>query len=90
MLQVGPNPKIGADMNVISAVFPFLQSARLHRQNANAKGNVGDKHANKLGDEIIQMLDAFKLCRSADWPSRSLESSMGKLLDGAQDLKQAR
>ncbi|MDL0079867.1 methyl-accepting chemotaxis protein [Helicobacter zhangjianzhongii] len=88
MLQVLES-KIGADMNVISAVFASYNQLDFTKQIPNAKGNV-EITANKLGDEIIQMLKtSSSFADELTSQSQSLESSMGKLLDGTQSQASA-
>ena len=88
MLQVLER-KIGADMNVISAVFASYNQLDFTKTIPNAKGDV-ETTANKLGDEIVEMLKTSQgFANELASQSQTLESSMGKLLDGTQSQASA-
>ncbi|MBR2494778.1 methyl-accepting chemotaxis protein [Helicobacter sp.] len=88
MLQVLER-KIGADMNVISAVFASYNQLDFTKTIPNAKGDV-ETTTNKLGNEIVQMLKTSQgFANELADQSQILESSMGKLLDGTQSQASA-
>ena len=81
--------KIGTDMNVIGAVFASYNQLDFTKQIPEAKGDV-EITANKLGNEIVEMLKTSQgFANELASQSQTLESSMGKLLDGTQSQASA-
>lgn len=81
--------KIGADMNVISAVFASYNQLDFTKQIPEAKGDV-ESTANKLGNEIVAMLKTSQgFANELANQSSILESSMGKLLESAHSQASA-
>lgn len=81
--------KIGTDMNVIGAVFASYNQLDFTKQIPEAKGDV-EITANKLGNEIVKMLKTSQgFANELASQSQTLESSMGKLLDGTQSQASA-
>lgn len=81
--------KIGADMNVISAVFASYNQLDFTKQIPEAKGDV-ESTANKLGEEIVAMLKTSQgFANELASQSQTLESSMGKLLESAHSQASA-
>lgn len=81
--------KIGADMNVISAVFASYNQLDFTKQIPEAKGDV-ESTANKLGDEIVAMLKTSQgFANELASQSQTLEDSMSKLLESAHSQASA-
>lgn len=81
--------KIGADMNVISAVFASYNQLDFTKQIPEAKGDV-ESTANKLGEEIVAMLKTSQgFANELASQSQTLEDSMSKLLESAHSQASA-
>lgn len=81
--------KIGADMNVISAVFASYNQLDFTKQIPEAKGDV-ESTANKLGNEIVAMLKTSQgFANELASQSQTLEDSMSKLLESAHSQASA-
>ncbi len=81
--------KIGADMNMISAVFAAYERLDFTQDIPDAKGGV-EVTANMLGKEIVQMLKtSLGFANTLAEQSKELESSMNKLLQGTHSQASA-
>ncbi|STP10162.1 methyl-accepting chemotaxis protein [Helicobacter cinaedi] len=81
--------KIGADMNMISAVFAAYERLDFTQDIPDAKGGV-EVTANMLGKEIVQMLKTSSgFANTLAEQSKELESSMNKLLQGTHSQASA-
>lgn len=81
--------KIGADMNMISAVFAAYERLDFTQDIPDAKGGV-EVTANMLGKEIVQMLKTSSgFANTLGEQSKELESSMNKLLQGTHSQASA-
>ncbi len=81
--------KIGADMNMISAVFAAYERLDFTQGIPDAKGGV-EVTANMLGKEIVQMLKTSSgFANTLAEQSKELESSMNKLLQGTHSQASA-
>ena len=81
--------KIGADMNMISAVFAAYERLDFTQDIPDAKGGV-EVTANMLGKEIVQMLKTSSgFANTLAEQSKELEYSMNKLLQGTHSQASA-